>query len=112
MGQKELGSLRRKYRAVCGLLDERARRVWAAAEARSLPYGGVSLVARVTGLSRTTVHTGMRELQGGPQKTMGAGRSRKAGGGRKPLTYHNPELLQALRKQIGRASSGERVETS
>jgi len=107
MGQKELASLRKKYRAVCGLLDERTRRVWAAAEAGSLPYGGVSLVARATGLSRTTVHTGMRELRGGPQKAIGRGRSRKAGGGRKPLTYHSPELLQALRRLVEPTTRGD-----
>src|SRR5947209_12900211 len=107
MGQKELGILRKKYRAVCGFLDERARRVWAAAEARSLSYGGVSMVARATGLSRTTIHTGMRELKDGLPKTIGTGRSRKAGGGRKPLTYHNPDLLQALEKLVEPTTRGD-----
>src|SRR5271157_3007292 len=107
MGQKELGSLRKKHRAVCDLLDERARRGWAAAEARSLPYGGVPLVARATGRSRTTIHTGMRELKDGPQKTIGAGRGRKAGGGRKSLTYHKPELLQAFGKLVEPTTRGD-----
>jgi Rhodopirellula transposase DDE domain len=107
MGRKELRAIREKYHVVCNVLDERGRRVWAAAEARSLPFGGVSLVARATGLSRTTVHAGMRELQDGQRKTIGAGRSRKAGGGRKPLTYHNPDLLRALERLVEPTTRGD-----
>jgi hypothetical protein len=107
MGRKELGAIREKYRVVRDVLDERGRRVWAAAEARSLPFGGVSLVARATGLSRTTVHAGMRELQDGQRKTIGAGRSRKPGGGRKPLTYHNPDLLRALERLVEPTTRGD-----
>jgi hypothetical protein len=107
MGRKELGAIREKYRVVCDVLDERGRRVWAAAEARSLPFGGVSLVARATGLSRTTVHAGMRELKDGQRKTIGTGRSRKAGGGRKPLTYHHPDLLRALEKLVEPTTRGD-----
>jgi len=107
MGRKELGAIREKYRVVGDVLDERGRRVWAAAEARSLPFGGVSLVARATGLSRTTVHAGMRELKGGQRRTIGTGRSRKTGGGRKPLTYHNPDLLGALEKLVEPTTRGD-----
>jgi hypothetical protein len=107
MGRKDLGAIREKYQVVGDVLDERGRRVWAAAEARSLPFGGVSLVARATGLSRTTVHAGMRELNDGQRKTIGAGRSRKAGGGRKPLTYHNPDLLRALEKLVEPTTRGD-----
>ena len=59
---KELGILRKKYGMVHEVLDERGRRVWAAAEAISLPRGGVSLVAQATGLSRTTIYAGMSIL--------------------------------------------------
>ena len=107
MGRKELGAIREKYRVVGDVLDERGRRVWAAAEARSLPFGGVSLVARATGLSRTTVHAGMRELKAGQRRTIGTGRSRKTGGGRKPLTYHNPDLLGALEKLVEPTTRGD-----
>src|SRR5664279_5538741 len=100
MGQNELVTLRKKYRAICGLLDERARRVWAAAEARSLPYGGVSLVAQATGFSRATIHAGIRERKCGPARIVGAGRSRKGGGGRKSLSEQDPELLQAVKKLV------------
>ena len=77
---KELATMREKYRVLCGVLDERGRRVWAAAEASSLPYGGVSVAAKATGLSRTTIHARVRELQESRRKPLATGRSRKAEG--------------------------------
>jgi len=105
---KELTTMREKYRVLCGVLDERGRRVWAATEATSLSYGGVSLVAKATGLSRTTIHAGIRELQEGRWNVVAAGRSRKAGGGRKTLTFHNPDLLKALEKLVEPTTRGDR----
>ena len=55
----ELGILRKKYRMVQAVLDERGRRVWAASEAISLPHGGVSLVAQAT-ISNTKTKTGLK----------------------------------------------------
>lgn len=52
-----------KYQALLGRLNEAALRVWAAAEARSVGRGGVSIVAKATGLSRTTIHAGLSELK-------------------------------------------------
>ena len=54
--------IRRKYRALRVEMDERGRRQWAAAEARELGWGGVTAVAHATGLSRTTITAGLREL--------------------------------------------------
>jgi hypothetical protein len=54
--------IRRKFQALAPVLDERARRQWAAAEALDLPWGGVTAVAAATGLSRTTITAGLREL--------------------------------------------------
>ena len=51
-----------KYITLKPLLDERARRLWAAAEARSLGRGGIFRVAEATGFSRTTIRAGLREL--------------------------------------------------
>ena len=102
-----LSVLRKKYRALVDHLDERGRRVWAAAEAGSLPRGGVSLVARATGLSRTTIHAGIRELQQRRRKPLAPGRSRRAGGGRKPLTFPHPELLKALEQLLEPVARGD-----
>jgi hypothetical protein len=59
--------IRRKFRLVAIELDERRRRQWAAAEAREVGWGGISLVARATGLSRPTIMAGLKELELAPK---------------------------------------------
>jgi hypothetical protein len=83
-----------KFAAILPHLDERQRRLLLAAEARSLGYGGVSLVARSAGVSRVTVTAGVEELEAGGEPT--PGRARRPGGGRKPLTEADSALLDAL----------------
>jgi DNA-binding phage protein len=51
-----------KFAILSPLLDERARRLWAAAEARAIGRGGISQVAEATGLSRATIRAGWQEL--------------------------------------------------
>ena len=58
-----LETVRTKFELLRPLMDERMRRQWAASEALSLPRGGVTIVAQATGLSRTTIGEGMRELR-------------------------------------------------
>ncbi len=58
--------VRQKYRVLRQSLNERSRRVWAAAEAQALGYGGTSLVARATGISRSTIVRGRAEARGRP----------------------------------------------
>ena len=57
-----IARIRRKYQLLVPEMDERRRRQWAAAEARELGWGGISLVAQATGLSRPTITVGLREL--------------------------------------------------
>lgn len=100
--------IRRKYRALRVELDERVRRQWAAAEARELGWGGVVCVARATGLSRTTITAGLRELDlPARQRTVEAARVRRPGGGRKPLIQTDPDLLAALESLIEPATRGD-----
>ncbi len=89
--------IRRKYRALRVEMDERGRRQWAAVEARELGWGGVTAVAHATGLSRTTIAAGLRELDlPARQRAAEAARVRRPGGGRKPLTKTDPGLMAAL----------------
>ena len=85
-------------------LDERSRRVWAAAEALELGWGGTSAVATATGLSRTTIRAGIVEL-GRP--TQDPSRIRRPGGGRKSLTAHDPQLHSALEALVEPTERGE-----
>jgi len=80
----QLATLRSKHAALAPVFTERSRRVWAATEARAVGYGGIALVERATGISRSTIHRGLRELEVGA--TLAPERSRKTGAGRKRVT--------------------------
>ncbi|HEX4022401.1 MAG TPA: ISAzo13 family transposase [Acidobacteriaceae bacterium] len=89
--------IRRKFQALTVVMDERMRRQWAAAEAMELAWGGVSCVARATGLSRTTILAGIRELKGQEAAAVSPSANiRRPGAGRKPLVESDPELWDAL----------------
>jgi hypothetical protein len=89
-------------------MDERRRRQWAAAEARELGWGGVSLVARATGLSRPTIAAGLRELdQPTPQRAAQSARVRRPGGGRRPLTKTDLGVLAALESLLEPVTRGD-----
>lgn len=100
--------IRRKFRLVAVELDERRRRQWAAAEARDAGWGGISLVARATGLSRPTIMAGLKELDlSSNTRAVAAARVRSAGAGRRPLTQSDPGLLDALEQLIQPATRGD-----
>ncbi len=100
--------IRRKYRSLSVEMDERGRRQWAAAEARELGWGGVTTVAEATGLSRTTITAGLRELVLPTKKRAREGmRIRRPGGGRKPLTQVDPALMVALESLIEPTARGD-----
>ena len=96
MGTEEIiETLRKKFERVSEVLDERGRRVWAAAEAEALGYGGQSIVAKATGLARITLYReGLRQVS--DQGPYPQERIRNPGGGRKKLTEQEPTMLSAL----------------
>ena len=94
---KMVAQIRRKYRALRPEMDERMRRQWAAAEAKELGWGGVSLVANATGLSRPTISVRIEELELSPKKRLIAAQQiRRPGAGRKQAADLDPELIAAL----------------
>jgi len=97
--------IRRKYRALTSCLNERTRRIWAATEARALGYGGVSLVARATRISRRAIQVGLREIQSGI--VLPEGRVRQSGGGRKSAIYHQPDLQEKLESLVDPLTRGD-----
>jgi transposase len=107
---EKIESIKNKYEPLRSLLDERARRLWAAGEAKELGWGGISLVAKATGLSRTTITTGIKErnaiLEG---KAIGIepGRVRRNGGGRKSLEEKDSTLLQDLENLLDPMTRGD-----
>ncbi len=100
--------LREKYAALAPVLNERSRRLWAATEAQALGHGGQTLLAKVTGMARSTIYLGKQDLAQGAVRAMpGLGRVRAPGGGRKPLTHHHPMLPQALDALVEPTSRGD-----
>ena len=106
-------AIREKYRVLSAELDERARRLWAAAEARALGFGGIRAVAEATGLAIETIRRGIRQLrepQGDAEPTGTEARPRRVrrpGGGRKRLTERDPTLLQALEALVEPTARGD-----
>jgi hypothetical protein len=103
-------SIREKYELLRGVLNERQRRLWAAVEARLLGRGGLSAVAKATGLSPHTIRAGLRELESleqGEAIDLEPERVRQAGAGRKPHLVKDPSLLEDLESLLEPANRGE-----
>lgn len=96
--------LHRRVDSLFPHLTERQRRLAAAADARALGYGGVSRVARATGMSRVTIHQGLAELD---REELSPERSRRAGGGRKKLAEQAPWMLKRLQALVDPSSRGD-----
>src|SRR6478736_5033893 len=88
-------AIRLRFEALKPVLDERGRRRFAAAEARAAGFGGIQAVAQITGIARSTIGRGLAELCGATDVPP-AGRVRRPGAGRKPLTETDPSLLDVL----------------
>lgn len=97
-----------RFEALRPFLDERRRRLWAAAEAQTLGRGGVTTVAAATGLQRNTICAGLRELHAPETPSLSTDqRVRTPGGGRKPLTAHDPSLLRDLEALVEPLTRGD-----
>ncbi|MFV2074073.1 MAG: ISAzo13 family transposase [Thermoanaerobaculales bacterium] len=92
----DVATVHSKYAALSGVLSERSRRLWAATEAMSLGHGGIALVERATGISRSTITRGIREVESGASNELPPERTRRAGGGRKRATAKDGTLLADL----------------
>lgn len=100
-------ALRAKFRGLRSSLTERSRRLWAATEARSLGHGGVAAVEQATGISRSTIQRGLRELESGAHTTLSPDQTRRPGGGRKPAVWKDPSLVANLNALIEPAALGD-----
>lgn len=94
------------YEAVVGSLDERGLRLFAAGEARAAGRGGIAAVSFVTGIARSTIGRGLKELDRGTV-AWPKGRVRRSGGGRKAATASQPGLLPALQRLVVSATRGD-----
>lgn len=99
--------IKHKFETLCPFMDERMRRLWAAAEAQALGRGGITAVSAATGLSRTTITQGMRTPQGFPAAEGTPGRLRRRGGGRKAATERDTTLLRDVEALVDPLTRGD-----
>ena len=99
--------LAQKYADIAGDLDEKGKRRWAAIEARALGWGGITAVAKATGISDKTIRTGIKELKSSGYDDFS--RVRKEGGGRKPQETRRPDIVKALDSLIEPSTRGDPV---
>jgi biotin operon repressor len=100
-------NIQNKYESFLPYLNERTRRIWAAIEATTLGYGGVSAVAAATGLSRNTIAAGIRELQNNKGKAVVPVQIRQPGAGRKLVEEIDPTILKALESLVEPTTRGD-----
>ena len=97
-------AIRLRWDTVGSRLDERGRRLFAAAEVRSAGRGGLALVSKTTGLARSTINRGEDDIDGEP---LARGRVRRAGGGRRAVSETDPGLVPALKRLVEPVTLGD-----
>jgi len=102
---EQIPVIRRKFELIGPTLDEKARRLWGAAEAIALGHGGISCVEEATGISRTALELGIQQLK--DPSILEPGRQRRAGGGRRPLEETDPKLFADLDRLVEPTTRGD-----
>jgi DNA-binding transcriptional ArsR family regulator len=94
-----------RFKAIWTHLDEKGRRLWAASEAKAFGRGGLKIVHEVTGMSRSVISEGIRELTG--KRLLPEGRVRRVGAGRKLLKATDESLLEDLKTLVESNTMGD-----
>lgn len=101
----QVRAARKRYNEMAPVLDEQSRRRFAALEAQALGRGGVSLMARITGLARRTIYRGISDIRNNCSAE--PGRLRKSGAGRKKKVSQDPTLIADLKDLVEPATRGD-----
>src|SRR6516162_8853379 len=101
----DIAAIKVRFETLSPYLDERARRLFAAAEAQAAGWGGVTAVCAATGVARSTIGRGLAELRSAD--ACSRGRIRRLGGGRKPKAETEPGLSETLKEIVESAIRGD-----
>ena len=101
----QLRAVRKRYREIAPVLNEQSRRRFVALEAQRLGRGGVSFMARITGLARSTIYHGFSDIR--DNAATAPGRIRKEGAGRKRKVLEDPTILGDLKKLVEPVTRGD-----
>src|SRR3954471_3566592 len=96
-------AIRKRYAAIRDQVDERGRRLFAAAEARAAGRAGIAAVCRATSVARSTIERGLKDLARPP---LPVGRVRRAGSGRRALSAKDTSVVAALRRVMEAVTVG------
>jgi len=99
-------AIRQRWEADGSKRDERGRRLFAASEVRAAGWGGLAAVSSITGLARSTIERGLKDVDAPP---LAAGQVRREGGGPRPLTERDATLLDDLKRLVEPATLGDPV---
>jgi transposase len=99
--------IKQRYALISPFLDERQRRLYLAAEAKVIGYGGVSTVSRMTGVSRSAISAGYKDYDQAKENKISPGRIRKEGGGRKRTVTTDVTLKTDLEALIEPVTRGD-----
>ena len=99
-------AIRQRWEADGSKRDERGRRFFAASEARAAGWGGLAAVSNITGLARSTIERGLKDLDAPP---LAPGQVRREGGGPRPLTETDATLLDDLKRLVEPVTLGDPV---
>lgn len=107
-----IAAVRNKYQALRPVMDEKVRRRWAACEAMAIGWGGITAVAKATGIARPTIRAGLAEVQGSAPRTEEdeptvAHRIRRRGGGRRRAAETDRTLLKDLQTLLESSTRGD-----
>jgi hypothetical protein len=103
-------AIQTRIEAVLPTLNEYQRRRYLSAEAKTIGYGGISLISRISGMSRQTLTEGVKELDY-TDRVMPEGRNRKPGGGRKPVWETQTGILDMLVALVSAHTKGDPMTT-
>jgi hypothetical protein len=103
----DVSALKMRIDIMLPSLNEFQRRRFLSVEAKSIGRGGISLVSRLSGMSRQTLTEGVKQLDSPVAELPKQGRCRKSGGGRKPVWEEKPEILDALSDLLEAHTKGD-----
>src|SRR5258708_23105036 len=104
VGMIDTQAIRQRWESVGSKLDERGRRVFAAGEVRAAGWGGLEAVSEITGLARSTIGRGQKDLDAA---LLPKSRVRPKGGGPRQLSSRDATLVEDLRGVIEPATLGD-----
>jgi hypothetical protein len=107
MKNVDITALQMRIAAMEPTLNEYQRRRYLSVEAKAYGYGGISLVSRLSGMSRQTLTDGVKELDDPEAKMLEQGKCRNPGGGRKPVWEEKPEILEKLTELLEAHTKGD-----